>query len=113
MNVVPTQRTRDIARHMIATAAEESGADAVVRLLPKVPADQLPALVGVLLTNTKIQQRIGRPRLKDTYTEEERRRANRQYKAGMRDDWTMTGWREYQRIHQRKRTERVGRFGRT
>jgi hypothetical protein len=112
VNVVPTPRTRAIAQRMIADAVQDTGPDAALRHLSRVQQEQLPALVGVLLTNAKMQRQLGRPRLPLTYTDEQRRRANRQYKAGMRDEWTVTGWREYQRYIQHRRTQRVGRFGR-
>lgn len=112
MNVVPTPRTRQVARMMIADAVQETGPDAVLRHLHRLPGDQLPALLGVLLTNAKMQQKLGRPPMPNVFTDEERRRGNRQYKAGMRDDWTVAAWREYQRVIQRRRNERVGRFAR-
>lgn len=107
MNIVPTTRTRNIAHHMIAVANEETGSDAVIRLLPKVPVDQIPALVGVLLTNTRLQAKTGRPRLRDRFTPEERREANRLYKRGDRTDWTMERWREYQRVNRRTYVARM------
>lgn len=102
MNVVPTPRTRAIAHRMIRTATEETGADAVLRLLPKLERDQVPALVGLLLTNTRLQAKMGRPRMRLEFSPEERKEANRRYKRGERDEeWTMPRWREYQRVNRR------------
>jgi len=49
VNVVPTEHTRDLARTMIKTARQETGADAVIAHLDNVRWDQIPALVGILL----------------------------------------------------------------
>jgi hypothetical protein len=112
INVVPTVHTKDIANAMLRHAREEGGADAAAKLLPLVPADQWPALIGLLLTGQRIKQLPGRPRKPLIYTEAERLDGNRRYKAGERDPDTIAKWREYQRESQRRRTERVGRFGR-
>lgn len=112
LNVVPTTYTRRIVEQMISAAAEETGPDAVLKLLPKVEPRQVPALVGLLLTNTKVTRKMGRPRLPERFTDAERKAANNRYKKGARDPETVAAWREYQRLCQRRRSERVGRFGR-
>lgn len=84
----------------------------MLRLLPHVEPDQVPALIGVLLTQAKPRQRSGRRLLPLVFTERERLDGNARYKKGHRDELTMAQWREYQRVNQRRRTERVGRAGR-
>lgn len=107
MNVVPTPRTRAIAHRLMKVAAEETAYDAVLRVLPKVERDQIPALIGVLLTNTRLQAKMGRPRMPLLYTPEERKEANRRYKKGDKSEWVMPRWREYQRVNRRTHMARI------
>ncbi|HET9829001.1 MAG TPA: hypothetical protein VFQ11_10885 [Nocardioidaceae bacterium] len=112
INVVPNSRTKAIANEMLRLAREENGADAAAALLPQIPVDQWPALVGILLRHARVRQLPGRPRMPLQYTDAERLEGNRRYKAGHRDADTMAKWREYQRVIQRRRTDRVGRANR-
>ena len=109
MNVVPNARTKLIARAMVQDASLEPGADVVLKHLHKVPADQLPALIGVLLTATKIHKKTGRPRLADRFTPEVRAEGVRRYKAGERDEWVVAAYREYIRHTTRAFRARHGR----
>lgn len=106
VNVIPTRRVRQIAHDMIADAEEMPGADAFLRHCHKVRRDEIPALFGVLLTATKQHKKLGRPVQPITYTREEMLLAKRQYKAGLRDEWTMEGRRQYERLWARKRFAR-------
>lgn len=112
VNVVPTALTKDVANAMLKHAREDGGPDAAAKLLPLVPMDQWPALIGLLLTGQRIKQLPGRPRKPMRFTEEERRDGNRRYRRGDRDPETVARWREYQRESQRRRTALVGRHGR-
>lgn len=103
MNVVPTPRVRAIATAMISDAEQMPGADAFMRHCAKVRRDEIPALIGLLLTATKQHKKLGRPAQEITYTRDEMLRAKRQYKAGMRDEWTCEGKRQYERLWARKR----------
>lgn len=112
ISVVPKRRTRAIANQMLQLAREENGADAAAELLPLVPRDQVPALVGLLLKNARVRQLPGRPTRPLEFTPAERLEGNRRYKAGHRDADTLEKWREYQRVIQRRRTERIARASR-
>lgn len=112
LNIVPTARTKAITNAMLRHAKEETGPDAAAKILPLVPEDQWPALIGLLLSGVKMQALPGRPSKALRFTEEERLEGNRRYRAGHRDDDTVAKWREYQRVSQRRRTERLGRHGR-
>lgn len=103
VNVVPTQRARAIAHDMIADAENMPGADAFVNHAHKIRRDDIPAIFGLLLTATKQHKKLGRPPQPITYTREEMLQAKRQHKAGMRDEWTLEGKRQYERLWARKR----------
>lgn len=96
VNVVPTARTRQVASDLVASAAKETGFDAVIEHLHRITPEQYPALIGILLGHNP-----GRPRLDEEFTELQRLEAHRRFRAGDRDDWVMSGEREYQRIHKR------------
>lgn len=106
INVVPTQRARAIAHDMIADAENMPGADAFLNHAHKIRRDDIPAIFGLLLTATKQHKKLGRPPQPITYTREEMLLAKRQHKAGMRDDWTMEGRRQYERSIKRQQRPR-------
>ena len=115
MNIVADRNTRRIATLMVGTAVRETGPDAVVRHIRQVPPEQLPALVGLLLTNIKVTKKAGAPRLADKFSDAERKAGYAAYKRhGDRSEWAIDCFREYQRVQQRKaRLRRLERKGRS
>ena len=112
LNVIPTLRTRALASILIQEAREATGVDAVLNHIDHLDADpdQLYALIGVLLTHTKIHKKAGRPRLRLVFTPEERRAANAAYKKGDRTPEVVAAYREYQRVNQQARRVSKGRL---
>lgn len=108
MNLVPTVRTRNLADQLIQNVIRQdsTGIDAVLNHVDRLDktGDQLYALLGVILTQVRINYRAGRPRVDITLTEEQRRAAHTAYARGERDPWTWDGERQYQRA--KKRVER-------
>lgn len=113
VNIVPDRNTRHVASLLVGTAVRDTGPDAVVRHLPRVSPDQIPALVGLLLTNIKVTKKSGAPRLEDKFSDAERKAGYAAYKRhGDRSEWAVECFREYQRIQQRKaRTRALQRKG--
>lgn len=113
MNVVPSAATRRLAERMVAEAERSTTADVVLRCLPDVQPGQVPALIGLLLTSTKVHKKVGRPARPITYSEPERREANRRYRAGERDDpWVTEGYRQYQVVAVRRSRAAQAAMGR-
>lgn len=107
MNLVPTPATQHVAKLMMRTTLRDTPADAVLRHLPQLEPQQVPALLALVLRNAKINQKPGRQRLPDLFSAAERRRGYASYKRGDRSDWAVACFREYQRHQQR--TQRVRR----
>jgi hypothetical protein len=114
MNLVPDRNTRRVAHLMLGTAMRDSGPDAAMRHIRKIPPEQVPALIGLLLTNAKLNKKAGAPRLEDKFTEAERKAGYAAYKRhGDRSEWAIECFREYQRHQQRKaRIRKLERKGR-
>lgn len=102
MSVVPSPRTRDVAHRMVRHAKVETGYDSAIKFLNLVHPEQVPALVGLLLTYVKATERPGRPRMPLQFTPQQRKYGLSRYKKGHRDELTMAQWREYQRVAQQE-----------
>jgi hypothetical protein len=107
VNLVPTPATRALAAEVIYQAEQRTGPDAALVALEKVSPDQLPALLGIVLTATKVHKKVGRPRVPLQFTAEERRQAHTAHKNGDKSAWAQAGEREYQRVNQRQRRARL------
>lgn len=107
MNLVPNKRTRQLAQIMVRHAHRETGLDAAARWLPEVEPDQVGALIGLLLTNVKVQERQIAPRREDQFTDAERKAGYAAYKKGSRSEWAIECFREYQRLAARRARRRA------
>jgi hypothetical protein len=105
-NLVPTAATRALAARAIYEAEKQTGPDAALLAVRNVEPDQVAALIGVILTATKVHKKIGRPRVPVQFPPDERRRLHTLYKNGDRSPETLEGEREYQRVNQRNRRAR-------
>lgn len=108
VNVVPSDATRRLAASMIRDAAATTGADSALKHMPEMRADQLVALIGVLLTATKQHRKPGRAPVPSQFTAEERRRGWSQYRQGVRTEFAVAAAREYRRMAQRALRRREG-----
>lgn len=108
VNIVPTDATRRLARSMMADARRTTGGDAALKHLPELQPEQLVALIGALLTQIKVTEKVGRPPLPLELAEDERRRCHAAYRNGDRTPEVVAGEREYQRVNQRARRQRTG-----
>ena len=108
MNIVPTPRVRRLAEQMIADAEKMPGADAAIRHLANVRGDEVPALLGVLLTATKQHKKPGRPAIPTKLSTEDRMRGYALYKKGDRSEFARAANREYQRIIRARKRSREG-----
>lgn len=106
VNLVPTPATRALAAEAIYEASRRTGPDAALIVLAKAAPDQLPALLGLILTSTKVHKKVGRPRLPLQLSATERRRAHTAHANGDRSEWAVNGEREYQRVNQQLRRQR-------
>lgn len=106
MNVVPSPRVRRLADAMIRDAEEMNGADVVIRHAKSIRGEDLPALLALLLTSTKVHKKIGAPRLPELLTDADRLRGYAAYKRGDRTEFAIQAFREYQRIQQRRHRRR-------
>lgn len=104
--IIPTPKTRRLADVMVRAAETTTGHDAALQYLKHVEPAQIPALVGVLLTATKQHKKVGRTPLPITYSRKDQLKAKARYKAGHRDEWTVEGRRQYERVMLRQRTAR-------
>lgn len=105
-NLVPTPETRALATRAIYAAEQRTGADAALLIYREVDPDQLPALLGLVLTATKAHKKLGRPRIPLQFSADERRELHKLYKRGGRSRRVTAGEREYQRVNQRNRRAR-------
>ncbi|MBZ5736469.1 hypothetical protein K8Z61_18415 [Nocardioides sp. TRM66260-LWL] len=108
INVVPNHRTRAVATRMVRLAEERNGADAVLECIADVDPQQIPALIAVLLTSTKVHKKTGRPPMPIQFDHADRLRGYRQYRQGSRTEFAVAAYREYQRINRRKQRQRDG-----
>lgn len=102
--LAPTQRTQRLATMMTRHARATSGADAVTEFYGDLEAEQLLALVGVLLNRVvrpdvvpPAKKRLGRPPIPFTLTPEERRLLTRRWWQGDRSPEARLGFTEYRR----------------
>lgn len=105
--LVPTARTRAVAQMLLRDAAKTTAIDAVLNHLDRIEADQVHALIGVLLTAAKQHKKLGRPRMTLHLTESQRREMHRRYRRGERTPEVVEGEREYQRVNQQARRKRA------
>lgn len=108
-SLVPTARTRLLAKRLIYESYQSTGVDAVLNHLDELEDDQIHALIGVLLTATKQHRKNGRPPLPLQFSETQRRELHRLYANGDRSPEVVAGHREYQRVNQRARRARSPR----
>lgn len=108
-SLIPTRRTRALARILVGEANRTTSLDAVLNHLDRLDDDQTRALVVVLLTAIKQHHKTGRPPLPLRLTEEQRRECHRLYRRGDRTPEVEEGEREYQRVNQRARRARAPR----
>lgn len=113
--VVPTSATIKAAKTLIRLTPER-GAEIAVDILPKIPAEQIPALVALLARHAASvtappavpdlpqdfvltgRAKQGQPPI---LTEAQRREAHRRYRGGDRSPGVVLGEREYQKLRKR------------
>lgn len=105
--IVPTQRTRRLAVRMLRTAKKAGGSEAVIEHYDELEAEQLLALVSVLLNRAVRDERpepirkhrMGAPIKPLELSDEDRARLLKRWYAGDRSPEAVLAYREYRRIH--------------